>query len=43
MVQPFSSSASNVEAMSYPGRFIQDIRGLLFRATSLDYGLSPPL
>ncbi|RVW18179.1 hypothetical protein CK203_106890 [Vitis vinifera] len=31
---PFS-----VEAMSYPGRFISNIRGLLFRATSLDYGL----
>ena len=29
--------------MSYLGRFIQDIKRLLFQATSLDYGLSPPL
>ncbi|RVW63846.1 hypothetical protein CK203_055620 [Vitis vinifera] len=31
------------EARSHPGRAIQDIRGLLFRATSPDYGRSPPL
>ena len=43
MVQHFSSSAFSVEVKSYPGRFIPDIRGLLFWATSLDYGLSPPL
>ncbi|RVW19072.1 hypothetical protein CK203_087625 [Vitis vinifera] len=34
---------SSAEAMSHPGCAIQDIQGLLFRATSPDYGRSPPL
>ena len=42
-LQPFSLTTFNIEDMSYFGRVIPYIRGLLLWPAPLDYGLPHPL